>query len=197
MKIHYNSSVEFSCSVVSNSFWPHGLQHIRPPCPSPTPRAYSDSCPLSRWCHPTVSSSVVPFSSHLQCFPASWSFPMIFSLCIRWLKYWSFSYSISPSSEYSGLISFRLDWSLRAEILRYGQGTDGSWGMEKEGLGALWLLFSQWSRKEGHRQSGLGQDLMRMMKVYNGHFWVWRSGWLEKTKRVAGQVWKPRRGCRP
>ena len=69
-------SVHFSRSVVSNSLRPHGLQHARLPCPSPTPRAYSNSCPLSRWCHPTISSSVVPFSSCLQSFPASGSFPM-------------------------------------------------------------------------------------------------------------------------
>ena len=67
---------QFSRSVVSDSLWPHGLQHARPPCPSPTPRACSDSCPSSRWCHPTILSSVVPFSSCLQCFPASGSFPM-------------------------------------------------------------------------------------------------------------------------
>ena len=69
-------SVQFSCSVVSNSLWPHGLQHARPPCPSPTPRVYPNSCPLSQWCHPTSSSSVIPFSSHLQSFPASGPFQM-------------------------------------------------------------------------------------------------------------------------
>ena len=69
-------SVQFSHSVVSNSLWPHGLQHTRLPCPSPTPGAYSNSCPLSWWCYPTISSSVVPFSSCLQSFPASGSFPM-------------------------------------------------------------------------------------------------------------------------
>ena len=69
-------SVQFSRSVVSNSLWPHGLQHARPPCPSPTPRVYSNSCPLSQWYHPTISFSVVPFSSHFQSFPASGSFPM-------------------------------------------------------------------------------------------------------------------------
>ena len=68
--------VQFSHSVVSDSSRPHGLQHTRPPCPSLTPGAYSNSCPLSWWCHPTISSSVVPFSSHLQSFPASGSFPM-------------------------------------------------------------------------------------------------------------------------
>ena len=61
-------SVQFSCSVVSDSLRPHGLQHARPPCPSPTPRVHSNWCPLSQWCHPTISSSVIPFSSHLQSF---------------------------------------------------------------------------------------------------------------------------------
>ena len=70
------SSVQFSRSIMSNSLWPHGLQHARPPCPSPTPGVYSNSYPLSQWCHPTISSSVVPFSSHLQSCPASGSFPM-------------------------------------------------------------------------------------------------------------------------
>ena len=70
------SSVQLSRSVVSNSLWPHGLQHARPPCPSPIPRVYSNSCPLSWWYHPSISSSVIPFSSHLQSFPASGSFPV-------------------------------------------------------------------------------------------------------------------------
>ena len=68
------SSVQFSCSVVSDSFWPHEPQHARLPCPSPTTGVYSNSCPLSQRCHPTISSSVVPFSSHIQSFPASVSF---------------------------------------------------------------------------------------------------------------------------
>ena len=70
------SSVQFSRSVMSDSFWPHGLQHARLPCPSPTPWVYSNSCPLSWWCHPTISSSSAPFSSRLQSFPASGSFQM-------------------------------------------------------------------------------------------------------------------------
>ena len=69
-------SVQFSCSVVSDSLRPHESQHTRPPCPSPTPRVYSDSCPSSRWCHPAISSSVVPFSSCPQSLSASGSFPM-------------------------------------------------------------------------------------------------------------------------
>ena len=69
-------SVQFSHSVVSDSLWPHELQHARPPCPSPTSGVYPCSCPLSWWCHPTISSSVVPFSSRSQCFPASGFFQM-------------------------------------------------------------------------------------------------------------------------
>ena len=68
------SSVQFSCSVMSSSLWPHGLQHARIPCPSPTPSAYSNSCPSSWWCLPPISSSVIPFSSWLQYFPAPESF---------------------------------------------------------------------------------------------------------------------------
>ena len=102
-------SVQISCSVVSDSLWPHGLQHARPPCPAPTPGIYSNSYPLSWWCHPTIWSSVVPFSSHLLSFPASGSSKESV-LCIRWPKYRSFSLSISPSNEYSELISFRMEW---------------------------------------------------------------------------------------
>jgi len=100
--------VQFSHSVVSNSLRPHGLQHARPPCPSPTPGVYSNSCPLSQWCHPTISSSVIPFSSCLQSFPASESSPMsqFFesggqSIGVQLQHY--------PSNEYSGLISFWMD----------------------------------------------------------------------------------------
>ena len=159
----------FSCSVVSNSWWPHESQHTRPPCPSPTPGVHSNSRPSNWWCYLAISSSVVPFSSCPQSLPASESFPMsqlfawggqstgvscqspnsqsllklrliewvmpsnhlilchslllppsIFpsirvlsnelSLHIRWPKDWSFSFSISPSNEYSALISFRIDW---------------------------------------------------------------------------------------
>ena len=70
------SSVQFSCSVMSDSLHSHEMQHTRPPCPSPTPGVYSDSCPLSRWCHLTISSSVVPFSSCLESFTAWGSFQM-------------------------------------------------------------------------------------------------------------------------
>ena len=109
--IYIEFLVQFSRSVVSDSLWPHGLQHPRPPCPSPTPRVYSNLCPLSWWCHPTISSSVISFSSCLLSFPASGSFQMSSQLfTFRWPKYWSSSFNISPSIEYLGLISFRMDW---------------------------------------------------------------------------------------
>ena len=102
------SSVQFSHSVVSDSLQPHELQHARPPCPSPTPGVHPNSCPLSRWCHPTISSSVVPSPSALNL-----SQHQVFSnetvLRIRWPKYSSFSFNMSPSNEHSGLISFRMD----------------------------------------------------------------------------------------
>ena len=72
----YTPDIQFSHLVMSEFVWPHGLQHARLPCPSPTPRTCGNSCPLSQWCHPAISSSVVPFSSCLQSFPASRSFPM-------------------------------------------------------------------------------------------------------------------------
>ena len=103
------SSVQFSRSVVSNSLRHHGLQHARPPCPSPTPGLYSNSCPLNWWCHPTISSSVFPFSSAFN-LSQHQDFSNESVICIRWPKYWSFSFNINPSNEYTGLISFRMDW---------------------------------------------------------------------------------------
>ena len=94
----------------------HGLQLARFPCPSWSPGICLDSYPLSQWCHPTISSSVAPFSSCLQSFPASGSFPVsqffakFWSFSFRQPKYWSFSFSTHLSGEYSGLISFRIDW---------------------------------------------------------------------------------------
>ena len=101
------SSVQFSCSVVTYCLQPHGLHHTRLPCLSPNPRACSNSCPSSQWCHPIISPSVISpafnLSQHQGLFSES-------VLHIRWPKYWSFSFNISPSNEYSGLISFRMDW---------------------------------------------------------------------------------------
>ena len=99
-------TVQLSRSVVSDSLRSHELQHARPPCPSPTPRVHSNSHPSSQWCHPAISSSVVPFSSCPQSLPAS-VFSNESTLHIRWPKYWSFSFSIIPSKEHPGLISLQ------------------------------------------------------------------------------------------
>ena len=101
--------LQFSHSVMSDSLPPHGLQHARPPCPSPTPRVYSNVCPLSQWCHPTISSCC-PLPLPPSVFPSIRVFSNESVPRIRWPKYWSFSFTISPSNEYSGLISFRIDW---------------------------------------------------------------------------------------
>ena len=99
----------FSCSVVSDSMQPYGLQHARLPRPSLPPGACSNLCPLSQLCLPTISSSVASFSSYPQSFPTSGSFPNESALHLRWLNCWSFSFSISSSNEHSGLISLRID----------------------------------------------------------------------------------------
>ena len=104
-------SVQY-CSVVQSclTLQIHELQHARLPCLSPTPRAYSNSYPLSWWCHPTILSSVIPSSSRLQSFPASGSFQMSQFFTSGGQSIGSFSFSISPSNEHSGLSSFRIDW---------------------------------------------------------------------------------------
>ena len=109
-ELSHFSSVQFIHSVVSYSLWPRGLQHARLPCPSPTPGAYSNSCPSSQWCHPTFSSSVIPFSSHFQSFPALGSFQMS-----QFFTSGGQSIGVSVNipmniQEYSGLISFKMDW---------------------------------------------------------------------------------------
>ena len=104
------SSVQFSHSVVSDSLLSHEAQHIRPPCPSQTRGVYPNTCSPSRWCHPAISSSVVPFSSCPPIPPSIRVFSNESTLRMRWPKYWSFNFSISPSNEHPGLICFRMDW---------------------------------------------------------------------------------------
>ena len=116
-------SVQFSCSVVSDSLRPHGLQHARLPCPSPTPAAYSNSCPSCWWCHPIILSSIVPFSSCLQSFPASWSFPM------SWF-FASGSQSIGVSALTSVLLLNIQDW--------FPLGWTGWISLQSKGL---WSVF--------------------------------------------------------
>ena len=107
--IFWKVSVHFSPSVVFDSLRSYGLQHTRLPCPSPICRTCSNSCPLNRWCHPTISSSH-PLLLLPSIFPSIRIFSNESVLHIRWSKYWSFSFSVSPSNEYSGLMSFKIDW---------------------------------------------------------------------------------------
>ena len=152
------SSIQFSCSVVSDSLRPHELQHSRPPCPSPTPGVHSKSCPLSRWCHPAISSSVIllflpPIPSSIRVLSTE------STLCMRWPKYWSFSFSIIPSNEHPGLISFRMGWldllavqetlkslfqrhNLKASILQHSACFLESSNREKK-LNSLWTESEQ------------------------------------------------------
>ena len=109
VRLLWISSVQCSCSVVSDSLQPHELQHARPPCPTPSPGVHSKSCPSSQWCHPAIPSSVVPFSSCPNP-PSIRVFSNESTLRMRWPKYQSFSFSIIPSKEIPGLISFRMDW---------------------------------------------------------------------------------------
>ena len=104
---HQFSSLQ---SELCPTLWSHGPQHARPPYPSPTPRVYSNSSPMSQWCHPTIWSSVVPLIPLPSIFPSIKIFIYESALWIRWPKYWSFSFNISPSKEHSGLISPRMDW---------------------------------------------------------------------------------------
>ena len=111
---HFKTSLRIlllvSHSVLSDSLWLRGLQHARLPSPSPSPRVCWNSCPLSQWCNPTISFSIVPFSSYLQSFPASGSFPMSQFFTSGDQSIGSFSFSIIASNEYSVLLSFRIDW---------------------------------------------------------------------------------------
>ena len=107
-KYYHISSVQFSHSIVFDSLRPHGLQHARPPCLSPTPGVYSNSGPSSQWCHPTISTCR-PLLLLPSIFPSIRVFSSESVRRIRWPKYWSFSFNISPSNECSGPISFRID----------------------------------------------------------------------------------------
>ena len=100
-----NRGVQFSCSVMSNSFWPHELHHNRPPYPSPTPGVHPNSCPSRWWCHSTISSSAIPLSSCLQSFPAWVSFQMG-----QFFASHGQSIGVSASTSVPGLISFRMNW---------------------------------------------------------------------------------------
>ena len=155
------SSVHFSLSVVSDSLWPPGPQHARPPCPSPSPGVYWNSCPSSWWCHRTISSSVTPFSSWLQSFPASGSFQksQLFTSGGRRIGVLA---SACLSNEYSRLISFRMDW---LDLLAV-QGTLKSL-LQHHSLKASILWCSAWLRNE---KSGFETQIQRWMMEHPPEF---------------------------
>ena len=119
-RLDRRSSVQFSCSVVSEYLWPHGLQHVRPPYPSPTPGVYSNTCTLSRWYYPTISSSVIPFSSCLQSFPASGPFPMS--------QLFASDGQSTGVSASSSVLPVNIHWSWEAaEIVRWESSEAQKW----------------------------------------------------------------------
>ena len=150
------------------------LQHSRLPCPSLSPRVYSSSCPLSRWCHPTISSSAALFSCP-QSFPAPGSFPES-ALHIRRPKYWSFSLSISPSNDYSKLISFRIDWFDLLDGLSLFQTpyteSEASWCSARRGV---WEGGSDHKETKGKRvgrgEAGAAGDRRVSDSPEIGHWW--------------------------
>ena len=166
----------FSHSVVSDSLRPHELQHARLPCPSVSPRACSDSCPLSRWCHPTISSSVASFSSCPQSFPASESFPVSHLLALRsWLslgkdlcKWMCYSIWLVQFKEadnmpcewwgQSGLLGQREVWRHRtcSHSRRYMSGSETEWDCQM--------------KKNAKRMTG---KINKIKKMYNVHKWAW------------------------
>ena len=137
------------------SFRCQGLQHARLLCPSLSSRVCSNSCPLSWWCHPTISSSVILFSSFSAGFPSIKVFSNESAVCIRWPKYWSFTFSISPSNEHSGSISFRIDWF---DLLAV-QGTL-SLGMQELWSGRLHKRksFKSWTSKDQSSWPNSGKE---------------------------------------
>ena len=163
---HY--SVQFSCSVVSDSLRPHELQHAKPPCPSPTPRVYSYSCPWSQWCHPAISSSVVPFSSCPQSLPASGSFPM--SQLFAWgakvlefqLQHQSFQWTPRTNLIWDGLVG-----SPCSKFLNCGVGEDTWESLRLQGDPSLLAKckskpyeVSSYSSQNGHHQKVYKQKML-------------------------------------
>ena len=159
--------VQFSCSVVSDSLWPHESQHTRPPCPSPTPGVHPDSRPSSQWCHPAISSSVVPFSSCLQSFPASGSFP-------ESQFFTSVGQSIGVSASASVLPINIQDW--------FPLGWTGWISLQSKGLSRAFLLqgvFLTQGLKLGHLQC---RQMLRC-------FTIWA------TREALKEIWAPENWC--
>ena len=150
----------FSHEVMPNSLWPHGPQHTRLPCPSLSPRVCSNSCPLSQWCHPAISSSVVPVSSCPQSLPASESFPIKSALRMRWLKNWSFSFSISLPMNIQG-------W--------FPLGLIGLISLQSNGLSKVFSSTIIWKHQFFSLQPFYGSTVTSVHDYRKNHHLCWQS----------------------
>ena len=157
------------CSVAQlcPTLWPHGLKHGRLTCPSPSPRACSNSCPFSQWCYPAISSSDIPFSSCPLIFPSTRVFSKESDLCIRWPKYWNFSFSISSSKEYSGLISF----SDSSTLLQEHIGHLPTWGVHLSVSYLLTFSFYSWG-SQGKNAEVVFHSLLQWAMLPNLKTWT-------------------------
>ena len=145
---------------MSDSLRPHGLQHTRPPCPSPTPRIYSNSCPLSRWCHPIISSSVVPFSSHLQSFPASGS----------WRRLPLTHTTELPMAPHSNTLAWKIPWTEEPGRLQ----SMGSLRVRHDWATSLSLFtFVPWRRKWQPTPMFLPGESQGWGSLVGCHLWGW------------------------
>ena len=186
-----NQSVHFSCLVMSDSLRPHGLLHARFPYPSPTPGAWSKSCPSSWWCHPTISSSVPLLSPSPSTFNLSqhqglfkWG-----SFCIRWPKYWSFSFNISPSNEHPGLIWFRMGW---LDLLAV-QGTLKSFLQHHSSKASIILRSAIFIVQLSHPYMTTGKTITLLeRRAYELFPWGPRSKIIVEYQRLSskGHVWR-------
>ena len=169
------SSIQFSHSVMSDSLWPQESQHARPPCPSPAPRVHSNSRPLSQWCHPAISSSVVPFSSCPQSLPASGSFPMS-SFLHHVAKVLEFQLQHQPSNEHPGLISFRMDWLHLLAV----QGTLKSLLQHHSSKASILRCSAFFTVQLSHPYMATGKTIALtrwMLAKYCLCFWIYYLGW--------------------
>ena len=164
-------SVQFSCAVMSDSLWSHGLQHARLPCPSPTPRACSNSCPSSWWCCPTISSSILPFSSHLQSFPASGSFPKSPFLA-------SGGQSIGVSASASVLPMNMQNW--------FPLGLTGWISLQSKGLSGVFSSTTVWKHQFFGAQPSLGFLVAQLVKNPPAvqETPVWFLGWEDPLEKA-------------
>ena len=170
---------------MSDSLRPHELQHTRPPCPSPSPGVHSNSRPSSWWCHPAISSSVVPFSSCPQSLPA-WVFSNESTLRMRWPKYWSFSFSIIPSKEHLGLISFKMDW---LDLLAV-QGTLKSLLQHHSSKASILLCSAFFTVQLSHPYMTTGKTIALTRRTFVGKVICHRLKWnvLSKERKLQRRV---------